>query len=137
MSSATQPQMRRSTHKPMMPASPYADQVITKTPPWTGLTAWDIFCNNLSIGTFLVATLAAVLAPARFSGLALIAYPFALLVFMADLGLLISDLGDPKRFHHMLRVFKLSSPMSFGTWSLTAYGVLLGVAAVVAPSNSG
>src|SRR5262249_24547616 len=35
------------------------------------------------------------------------------------------DLGDPLRFHHMLRVFKPSSPMSLGTWSLTVYSLSL------------
>ena len=132
MSSATQPQTRRSTARPAMTVSPYAGQVITKTPPWRGLTAWDIFFNNLSIGTFLAATLAVALAPGRFVGLTLVAYPLALLLLLIDLALLISDLGDPKRFHHMLRVFKPSSPMSFGTWSLSAYGVLLGIATVAA-----
>ncbi|MFN8471175.1 MAG: NrfD/PsrC family molybdoenzyme membrane anchor subunit [Anaerolineae bacterium] len=115
-----------------MTASPYASQVITKAPPWTGLTALDIFFNNLSIGTFLAATFATAFAPGRFAGLTLVAYPVALLLLLIDLTLLISDLGDPKRFHHMLRVFKLSSPMSFGTWSLSAYGVLLGIATVAA-----
>jgi len=43
---------------------------------------------------------------------------------------LIHDLGRPARFHHMLRVFKLSSPMSVGSWILTAYGPLAGAAAV-------
>jgi formate-dependent nitrite reductase membrane component NrfD len=32
--------------------------------------------------------------------------------------LLISDLGRPERFHHMLRVFKVTSPMSVGSWLL-------------------
>ncbi|MBV8349038.1 MAG: polysulfide reductase NrfD, partial [Mycolicibacterium sp.] len=35
---------------------------------------------------------------------------------------LVADLGRPERFHHMLRVAKPSSPMSVGTWILTAYG---------------
>jgi polysulfide reductase-like protein len=39
--------------------------------------------------------------------------------------MLVLDLGDPLRFHHMLRVFKLSSPMSLGTWSLTVYSLPL------------
>ena len=39
--------------------------------------------------------------------------------------LLVLDLGDPLRFHHMLRVFKPSSPMSLGTWSLTVYSLPL------------
>jgi formate-dependent nitrite reductase membrane component NrfD len=43
---------------------------------------------------------------------------------------LIHDLGRPARFHHMLRVFKLSSPMSVGSWILAAYGPMAGAAAV-------
>ena len=35
--------------------------------------------------------------------------------------LLIADLGDPKRFLNMLRVFKPHSPMNLGAWTLTAY----------------
>ncbi len=35
------------------------------------------------------------------------------------------DLGDPLRFHHMLRVFKPTSPMSLGTWCLTIYSLPL------------
>ena len=34
--------------------------------------------------------------------------------------LLILDLGRPERFLHMLRVFKLRSPMSVGIWGLTS-----------------
>jgi len=36
--------------------------------------------------------------------------------------LLILDLGVPLRFYAMLRVFKPSSPMSIGSWVLTAFG---------------
>ena len=43
---------------------------------------------------------------------------------------LIHDLGRPARFHHMLRVLKLSSPMSVGSWILSAYGPMAGAAAV-------
>jgi Polysulphide reductase, NrfD len=43
---------------------------------------------------------------------------------------LIHDLGRPARFHHMLRVFKPSSPMSVGSWILSAYGPMAGAAAV-------
>ncbi len=46
----------------------------------------------------------------------------ALAALLPSPPLLIHDLGDPKRFHHMLRVWKPSSPMNFGTWALTAYG---------------
>src|SRR3954452_2475983 len=43
--------------------------------------------------------------------------------------LLISDLGVPKRFLNMLRVFKVTSPMSVGSWILTVEGGLLSVTA--------
>jgi len=43
---------------------------------------------------------------------------------------LINDLGRPARFHHMLRVFKPSSPMSVGSWILSAYGPAAGAAAL-------
>ncbi|MFN3337047.1 MAG: NrfD/PsrC family molybdoenzyme membrane anchor subunit, partial [Thermomicrobium sp.] len=35
--------------------------------------------------------------------------------------LLIIDLGRPERFHHMLRVVKLRSPMSLGVWGLIGF----------------
>ncbi len=43
---------------------------------------------------------------------------------------LVADLGRPARFVNMLRVFKPSSPMSVGSWLLTAYGPVAGAAAV-------
>lgn len=42
---------------------------------------------------------------------------------------LIHDLGRPERFHHMLRVFKPTSPMSVGSWLLVGYGSCAGAAA--------
>jgi hypothetical protein len=44
----------------------------------------------------------------------------------------VNDLGRPARFHHMLRVFKPTSPMSVGSWLLAAYGPAAGVAAASA-----
>jgi hypothetical protein len=45
--------------------------------------------------------------------------------------LLVFDLGDPLRFHHMLRVFKPRSPMSLGTWCLTIFSLPLTAAAAL------
>ncbi|BEP11762.1 polysulfide reductase NrfD [Acidothermaceae bacterium B102] len=44
--------------------------------------------------------------------------------------LLVHDLGRPERFYNMLRVFKLTSPMSVGSWILTAYAPFAGIAAL-------
>src|SRR5207237_1774476 len=42
--------------------------------------------------------------------------------------LLISDLGRPERFLNMLRVFKVTSPMSVGSWILGVSGGASGTA---------
>ncbi|MER7982858.1 NrfD/PsrC family molybdoenzyme membrane anchor subunit [Streptomyces sp. NPDC095817] len=45
---------------------------------------------------------------------------------------LVHDLGRPARFLNMLRVFKPTSPMSMGSWLLSAYGPAAGIAAASA-----
>ncbi|MFF4173310.1 NrfD/PsrC family molybdoenzyme membrane anchor subunit [Streptomyces sp. NPDC001744] len=45
---------------------------------------------------------------------------------------LVHDLGRPARFTHMLRVAKPTSPMSMGSWLLSAYGPAAGGAALSA-----
>jgi hypothetical protein len=45
--------------------------------------------------------------------------------------LLISDLGRPERFLNMLRVFKVTSPMSVGSWVLAVSGGASSTAAVL------
>ncbi|MGB6456082.1 MAG: NrfD/PsrC family molybdoenzyme membrane anchor subunit, partial [Streptosporangiaceae bacterium] len=42
------------------------------------------------------------------------------------------DLGRPARFLNMLRVFKVTSPMSVGSWLLATYGPTAAVAAAAA-----
>ena len=43
--------------------------------------------------------------------------------------LLMSDLGVPRRFFNMLRVFKVTSPMSVGSWILSIEGGLIAASA--------
>ena len=45
------------------------------------------------------------------------------------LGTLVHDLGRPRRFLNMMRVFKVTSPMSVGSWLLAAFLPAAGVAA--------
>jgi hypothetical protein len=44
--------------------------------------------------------------------------------------LLISDLGRPRRFLHMLRMLKVTSPMSVGSWVLAGFGTAVAPAAL-------
>ena len=109
----------------------YAGRPVTKPPEWHGLVAWDLLFNNLTTGLFLAAALGELLVPEAFASVATVAYPLALVLLLIDLALLVLDLGDPLRFHHMLRVFKPGSPMSLGTWCLTVYSLPLTVAAAL------
>jgi hypothetical protein len=112
-------------HQPRAIEPGYLTQDVTKVPGWHGLVAWDLLFNNLTTGLFLFAAVGELAAPALLGPVAKVAYPVALVFLLTDLLMLVSDLGDPLRFHHMLRVFKPSSPMSLGTWSLTVYSLPL------------
>jgi hypothetical protein len=107
----------------------YEHLPVTKVPGWHGIIAWDALLNGMATGLFLAAAISELAAPAVFLRVAKVAYPVALVLLLVDLGLLVLDLGDPLRFHHMLRVFKPGSPMSLGTWCLTIFSLPLTAAA--------
>jgi hypothetical protein len=74
-------------------------------------------------GTAGAASVACVLARMRKAhGLATIQKRIALGGALLAPILLTRDLGVPLRFYNMLRVFKPTSPMSVGSWVLTAFG---------------
>jgi Polysulphide reductase, NrfD len=109
----------------------YENTPVPKVPGWHGIIAWDALLNGMATGLFLAAAVSELAAPAVFMHVAKVAYPVALVLLLVDLGLLVLDLGDPLRFHHMLRVFKPSSPMSLGTWCLTIFSLPLTAAAAL------
>jgi hypothetical protein len=116
---------------PGRPVVGYEGRPATKPPNWHGLVTLDMVLNNLSTGLFLVAAVGELLAPGAFRPLAALVYPLVLLFLLGDLVCLVLDLGDRKRFHHMLRIWKPSSPMSLGTWVLTAYSVPVTLLAIL------
>ncbi|MGV0872076.1 NrfD/PsrC family molybdoenzyme membrane anchor subunit [Mycolicibacterium sp. XJ879] len=105
----------------------YYGKQILKTPVWDWRIAAYLFAGGLSGGS---AMLAAGADLTDLPGLRKVSRIGALVSVLASLYFLIADLGRPERFHHMLRVAKPSSPMSMGTWILSAYGPGAGVAAV-------
>jgi hypothetical protein len=112
-------------------AAGYANREVTHPPNWHDLVVIDVGLNAATTGLFLVAAVGELARPDVFAPVAGWAYLLALVLLLADLACLVLDLGDPLRFHHMLRVFKPSSPMSLGTWCLTAYSLpLTGLAAL-------
>jgi hypothetical protein len=105
--------------------------IVTKAPGWHTFVVFDVLFNNLATGLFLVTAIGELVAPGTFAAVATRAFSMALALLLVDLAFLVLDLGDPLRFHHMLRVVKPSSPMSLGTWCLTIFALLLTVVVAV------
>ncbi|HKK09154.1 MAG TPA: NrfD/PsrC family molybdoenzyme membrane anchor subunit, partial [Gemmatimonadota bacterium] len=103
-------------------------------PVWTWEVPTYFFVGGLAGMSGVVA------AAARFVGgdapLAVAALWVAALGAAASALLLISDLGRPSRFLHMLRVFKRRSPMSVGAWTLTLFGGTSTAALVLAAAGA-
>jgi hypothetical protein len=104
----------------------YHGQPVIKEPVWT----WEIPCYFFTGGMGGAAAGLAFLSGARGNDvLAKRAWAVAMTgVGMSPL-LLTSDLGKPTRFINMFRMFKVTSPMSVGSWLLGASGALTSIAA--------
>jgi hypothetical protein len=103
----------------------YYGRPVLKEPVWTWEIPWYFFAGGLAGAS---APLALVADLAGNEKLARRARLVALAGAAVSPALLISDLGRPDRFYNMLRVFKPTSPMSVGTWTLGAFGTAAGVA---------
>jgi formate-dependent nitrite reductase membrane component NrfD len=104
----------------------YYGRPIVKPSPWEADIPLYLFAGGVAAGSSLIAAGADLTGrPAlRRSGrLGAIA---ALSVSMVAL---VHDLGRPERFLNMLRVAKVTSPMSVGTWILSTYGPFAGAVA--------
>src|SRR5271154_6712442 len=115
-------------HPDRAPGRPYPGRPVIRDPAW-GVpdVPGYLFLGGLAGASSVLA------AGAELSGygeLARVAKVSALGAISLSAVALVHDLGRPERFVNMLRVFKPSSPMSVGSWLLSAYGPAAGAAAV-------
>jgi formate-dependent nitrite reductase membrane component NrfD len=110
--------------RPSEPSS-YYDIPFLKQPTWDWRIATYFFLESVSAGASLMASLADLASGGRHPNVRRAGRYVAVAAFVPCAPLLISDLGRPERFHHMLRIFKRTSPMSHGSWTLAAYGLPL------------
>jgi hypothetical protein len=103
----------------------YYGRPVVKASPWEKDIPAYLFLGGLAAGSSLLAAggdltgRPDIRRVGRLGAMAAISLSFAALVH---------DLGKPSRFVNMLRVAKLTSPMSVGTWLLTIYGPAAGLA---------
>jgi len=97
----------------------YYGRPVIKEPTWTWQIPCYFFTGGLSGASSVLSLSAKLFGNEKLSKTAL--YIGAVADAVSPL-LLISDLGRPERFHHMLRVFKVTSPMNVGSWILLVNG---------------
>jgi formate-dependent nitrite reductase membrane component NrfD len=97
----------------------YYDRPILKEPVWQPEIPFYFFTGGIAGGCSVLHGLARLTGQERLAKTALYVGAAADIVSPA---LLVSDLGRPERFLNMLRVFKVTSPMSVGSWVLVVSG---------------
>lgn len=108
----------------------YYDRPVLKAPHWGWNVVTYLFLGGITGGLGVIAALA---DPKTASGrkLRTTARVSSLVVAAANPLLLISHLGRPERFLHMMRTFKPGSPMSLGVWGLIAYSTTAAASVVI------
>jgi len=122
---------RRGGEQLMVPRasfSSYYGRPILKRPVWSRRDiAGYLFTGGLAAGSALIAAGADVTGRPRLRRFGRLT---ALAATAVSGAALVDDLGVPSRFHHMLRVAKPTSPMSVGSWLLSAFAAPMGMAAL-------
>ena len=107
--------MNRSITQTGTEMQSYYGRPILKEPVWQPEIPAYLFTGGIGGGCALLHGFARV---ARYERLAMTALYVGAAADVVSPALLVSDLGRPERFLHMLRVFKVTSPMSVGSWIL-------------------
>jgi hypothetical protein len=109
--------MRRETPPPAELRGPFLQE-----PVWTWEVPLYFWFGGVAAGSSFVAAACEAAGDRRSARVARLV---ALAALAPSPPLLIADLGRPLRCFNMLRVFKPRSPMSMGSWCLSAFGGLL------------
>lgn len=115
----------------------YYDYPALQEPVWRWEIIWYFFFGGLASGCYVLASLASLFGSKEDRVVARTGYYLSLLALLPCPLLLIKDLGRPERFLHMLRMFKVKSPMSMGTWSLLGFSFFSGTTAVIQAARDG
>jgi len=117
-------------------ASYYGVPAVHK-PHWKWLIIWYFFLGGISAASYVIASIAELFGGAEARRITRAGRYISLAALLPSPILLILDLGRPERFHHMLYIIKLRSPMSVGTWGLTIFGGFCGLSALIQAAQDG
>src|SRR5579883_2926286 len=115
----------------------YYDYPVLKAPIWRWEIIWYFFFGGLAAGCYVIASIAALFGSKEDRAVVRTGYYLSLLALLPCPALLIKDLGRPERFLHMLRIFKVKSPMSMGVWGLLSFSVFSGTTVIIQAAQDG
>ena len=118
-------------------ATSYYGVPVVHKPHWKWLIIVYFFLGGIAGAAHLLAAIADLVGPREDRRIVRVGRYVSFAAFVPTPVLLILDLGRPERFYLMLRVLKLRSPMSLGTWALTAFGVFSAFAATAQAAEDG
>jgi hypothetical protein len=104
----------------------YYGRPVVKPAPWGHDVAAYLFLGGVAGGSGLLAAGAQLTGRTKLRRNARLS---AMAAVLLSLVALVRDLGRPERFLNMLRTIKLTSPMSLGSWILSAFSAGMSVAA--------
>jgi len=108
----------------------YFNEPVLKGPHWGWNVVTYLFLGGIMGGSSMIAAMADRAASPAESRLVRNANFSSLALAAACPLLLISHLGRPERFLHMLRILKFKSPMSMGVWGLVLFSNIAALTSV-------
>lgn len=97
---------------------------ILKRPFWKWEIALYFFFEGISAGAYVLCSVAQLASSHKYDAIVRKGRYLTFFTMILCPPLLIADLGRPERFHHMLRIWKKTSPMNHGAWALTGFGII-------------
>lgn len=97
---------------------------ILKRPSWKWEIALYFFFEGISAGSNVLCSVAQLTRSGKYEAMVRSGRYLSFATMLISPPLLIADLGRPERFHHMLRIWKKTSPMNHGAWALCGYSAI-------------
>jgi formate-dependent nitrite reductase membrane component NrfD len=110
----------------------YYDTAVLKEPVWIWAVPAYFYAGGVAGAASVLGGMAQALGDGDLRGLVRRCRWISAVGTAAGAALLVYDLGRPERFLNMLRVFRPTSAMSMGSWTLAAAGAFSGGAALFA-----
>ncbi len=98
----------------------YYDRPVLKEPVWHWAIPLYYYIGGAAGASLVIGAAAQIDRSGKLENLMRRAHWTGIIGSALSAGILIYDLGKPSRFHHMLRVFRPTSPMNVGVWILSS-----------------